>query len=207
MVIREDVDIGSVVIGDLHRKSQCTQLRLGEVVDVLVGFRRTQLNLIYCGLGLEKPTDDIADDVPITRTLLGEFTKPIQHVGIHTMKGFVAEVQDDVRFEGLEDMLLRRHMDGLDNVNTQNLSLVQLQKDFEAKPLKSSSSLAPLSPNKLRCMMHAKNPCTPTELHKGLDEGPLFQRTPGLTLSVVPLGSTKEVPTTRRLELPPTLNV
>lgn len=69
MVIREDVDIGSVVIGDLHKKSQCTQLRLGEVVDVLVELRRTQLNLIYYGLGLEKPTDDIADDMPITRTL------------------------------------------------------------------------------------------------------------------------------------------
>jgi hypothetical protein len=103
MVIREDVDIGSVVIGDLHKKSQCTQLRLGEVVDVLVELRRTQLNLIYCGLGLEKPTDDIADDMPITRTL--------------------------------------------------------------------------------------------------------FQRTPALTLSVVLLGSTKAVPTTRRLELPPILNV
>ena len=37
MVIREDVDIRYVVVGNLHRISKFTQLRLGKVVDVLVG--------------------------------------------------------------------------------------------------------------------------------------------------------------------------
>ena len=55
--------------------------------------------------------------------------------------------------------------------------------------------------------MHAKNFCTPTDLHKGLDEGPWFQRTPTLTISVAPPGSTKTIPTTHGLDLPPIPNV
>lgn len=160
MVIREDVDIGSVVIGNLHRISQFTQLRLGKVVDVLMGLRHNQLGLLYCCLGFK--------NIPMPR---------------------------------------QRHTDGLNNVSTQDMSLVQLQKDLETMPVKLFSSLAPLSPNELLCMMHAKNPCTPTDLHKGLGEGPWFQRTPALTTSVAPPGSTNTIPTTHGLDLPPIPNV
>jgi hypothetical protein len=67
------VDVGSSVIGDLHRKSGCVQIKLGEVVDTIAALRNTQLNLLYCGLGLDEPTDDIASDVLSTMTLVGEF--------------------------------------------------------------------------------------------------------------------------------------
>ena len=61
---------------DLDKKNQCAQLRPNEVVDVLVGLRRTQLGMLYCGLGSEELTNDITADLPITRTLLGVFKKP-----------------------------------------------------------------------------------------------------------------------------------
>ena len=57
-----------------------------------------QLGLLYSGLGLEEPIDDIVEDVPITRILLNEFTKPNQVVGVHIPKLFVVEVQDAIRF-------------------------------------------------------------------------------------------------------------
>ena len=123
MVIREDADIGSVVIGDIHKKNTCAQLRLGEAIEVRVALRCTQRGLFYSGLGLEEPTDDIAEDVAVTRTLLGEFLKPTQLDGMHTPKGFVAEVQDVLTFKGLEDVLLPLQMpvDGLPSSGTQDL--------------------------------------------------------------------------------------
>lgn len=94
MVIREDVDIGSVVVDNLHMRSECVQLRLEKVVDALVRLRRIQLGLFYCGLGLEEPTDDIADDVPLTRILLNKYTKPTEFVGIYNRKESMGEVHE-----------------------------------------------------------------------------------------------------------------
>ena len=68
MVICDDVDIGSVVVGDIHKKNTCAQLRLAEAIEVLVALRRTQLNLLYTGLGLEEASDGIVEDVATTRT-------------------------------------------------------------------------------------------------------------------------------------------
>ena len=39
-----------------------------------------QLDLFYCYLGLEEPTNDVAYDLPITRTLLDEVIKSTQFV-------------------------------------------------------------------------------------------------------------------------------
>ena len=75
MIIREDVDIGHVVIGDVHKKSRCAELRLGEAIDVMSALRRTQLDLVHCGLGLQEPKYDIMEDVLVTHTLVGELTK------------------------------------------------------------------------------------------------------------------------------------
>lgn len=36
MVICEDADIGSMVVGDIHKKNTCAQLQLGEAIEVLV---------------------------------------------------------------------------------------------------------------------------------------------------------------------------
>lgn len=73
----------------------------------MTALQRTQLGLLYSGLGLEEPTNNIVKDVAVTRILLDELTKPTQVDGMHTLKRFVAEVQDTVRFEGLEKVPLR----------------------------------------------------------------------------------------------------
>ena len=99
MIIREDVDIGHVVIRDVHKKSRCAELRLGEAIDVMSALRRTQLDLVHCGLGLQEPKYDIMEDVLVTHTLVGEFTKTPLVDGLHTPRGFVAEVEDAMRCE------------------------------------------------------------------------------------------------------------
>jgi hypothetical protein len=76
MIIRENTDIGYVVVGDTHKKSSCAHIRIVDVVDVLGGVRRTQLGLLYNALKLQEPTDDIVDDLPVMQTLFGEFIPP-----------------------------------------------------------------------------------------------------------------------------------
>lgn len=71
--MREDVDIGSLVINDLQRKSHCEHIRLDEMVDVMFTLKYIQINLIYYGFGLRKLIDDIAPNVPNTLSLMGEF--------------------------------------------------------------------------------------------------------------------------------------
>ena len=73
LIVRVDMDNRSSVIGDLHRKSGCVQIRLGEMVDTIAALKNTQLNLIYCGFGLDEPTNDIISNVLNTLTLVGEF--------------------------------------------------------------------------------------------------------------------------------------
>ena len=184
MLIREDIDIGYVVVGDIHKKSYCTQLRLADAVELLATLRRTQLSLVYSGLGLEDPTDDIVDDVRVTHTLVGEFT-PAAHVGDqHTPKGFVYEVQDAMRIEGLDD-----DQPG-SNENSSSLQLTQPQRAKNNVPAKAGLSNGPLSPDGLLCSMHSKSPCTPTHLRKGSSEGPWFERTIALSSGLAnPVGS------------------
>jgi hypothetical protein len=71
-----------------------------EAIEFLSSLRQTQLNLLYCGLGLQEPTDDIADDVTVARTLVGEFPESVPGCGRDATKGFVAEVQDAMKLEG-----------------------------------------------------------------------------------------------------------
>ena len=48
----------------------------------------------------------------------------------------------------------------------------------------------PLSSDGLLCTMYSKNPCTPINLQKGSSEGPWFQMTPALSLTVsIPIDS------------------
>ena len=67
------MDNRSSVIGDLHRKSGCVQIRLGEMVDTIAALRNTQLNLMYGGFGLDEHRDNIKSDVLNTLTLVCEF--------------------------------------------------------------------------------------------------------------------------------------
>ena len=190
MIIREDVDIGHVVIGDVHKKSRCAELRLGEVIDVLAVLRRTQLDLVQCGLGLQEPTDDIVEDVLVTHMLVGEITQTPAVDGLHTPRRFVAEVEDAMRCEGLEDNPIASHQ------NSCSFQPTQPPKDNNICSMTRFLHV-PLSSAGLLCTMHSKNPCTPTDLQKNSSEGPWFQRTPALSLTVsIPIESAA-----RRLEL------
>lgn len=196
MVIREDADIGSVVIGDIQKKSKCVQLQLCEAIELLSALRCTPLSLLYSGLGLEDPTDDIAEDVPLMRTLVGKYTKPIERDEVHTPRGFVAEIQDALRLKGPEDVPFRSQWP--DSSSTEELA--ESQKDTQVTAIKIVLSPAPLSPDGLLCTMHLLSPCTTTDLNRGSLKGPWFHRTPLLTMT----NSNLAVSVPRRLELPPT---
>lgn len=73
LIVREDMNVGSLVFGNLNRKSGCAHIRLEEVMDTIAALKNTQLNLIYCGFGLDEPTNDIISNVLNTLTLVGEF--------------------------------------------------------------------------------------------------------------------------------------
>ena len=179
MIIREDADIGYVVVGDIHKKSSCAQIRLAEAVEALATLRCTQLDLLYCGLRLQEPTDDIVDDVPVMNTLVGEFTPVTPADVLHTPRGFVAEVHDAMRVEGLDDDHLASHQ------NSCSVQLTQHRKDNNNIHVAAGLSYVPLSPDGLLCTMHSKSPCTPTDLQKGSTEGPWFERTIALSVSLV----------------------
>jgi hypothetical protein len=190
MIVREDADIGSLLLGDVHRKSKALQLRLRDAIEVLTYVRTTGLNMLYSGLGLQDPTDDIADDVPLMRTLVGEFPKPLQPAEVHTPRGFVTEVQ--VAMHAEEVQCSQRP------ASTAPVELGESDKDTPDSPMKSMSSPAPLSPDGLLCSMHSQSPCTPTDLKRGSTKGPWFHRTPALTMTT----ATSGVSATRKLELP-----
>ena len=140
LTVREDMDVGSSVIGDLHRKSGCVQIRLGEVVDTIVAFRNTQLNLIYCGLGLDEPTDDIASDVLSTMTLVGEFSQASQLLPETRPKSYVHAIEEAIGLDAIENISMPSQFEGLECINTHDLSITQLQSDLEANPLKCFTS-------------------------------------------------------------------
>ena len=195
MVVREDADIGSVVVGDIHKKSKCAQLRLLDAIEILSELRKTQLDVLHCGLGLQDVTDDIADDVGVTRALFGEYPDSVQVCGKDAAKGFVAEVQDAMKLEGPECVEPPQGND----TDAPDSSTTVSQKDIPPTPLKSISCTPPLSPDGLLCTMHSKSPCTPTGLNARSTPGPWFQRTPTLCLpSPTPAVSVK-----RSLELEP----
>jgi hypothetical protein len=148
---------------------------------VLGGVRRTQVGLLYSALKLQEPTDDIVDDLPVMQTLFGEFIPPTPEDGLHTPRGFVAEVQDALRFEARHDAHLTSHQ------NSCSVQLTQPRKENNNKTVLGGLSeglIVPLSPDGLLCTMHSKSPCTPTGLRKGSTEGPWFERTISLSLSL-----------------------
>jgi hypothetical protein len=182
LLFREDIDIGSAMIGDLHKKSKRVQMQVAEVQEGLVQLRETQLRLIYSGLGLQEPTSDIAADVPCARLLLGEF------LGCRRSPnscGFVADVQEALSLDSLDSIPLpsQRSLEGLDGISTQDLAMSQLNIGHYS-PVRMSP-LPPLSPQELLCSMHSDNPCTPTSIHEGHDQGPWLSRTPALTPRIV----------------------
>ena len=98
------MNVGSSVIGDMHKKSGCVQIKLGEVVDTITAFRNTQLNLLYCGLGLDEPTDDIASDVLSTLTLVGEFPQASDLISENHQKNYVHAVEEAIGVDAIENV-------------------------------------------------------------------------------------------------------
>jgi len=91
MLIREDIDIGSVVIGDTFKRSDFMQQYLGETIDRLAALRRSQLGLLYRDLGLVQHTpEDVAGGHPLDI----ELPHDTQLDGMHDPKAVVGEVQD-----------------------------------------------------------------------------------------------------------------
>ena len=193
MVIREDADIGSVVVGDIHKKSKCAQLRQAEVIELLSSLRSTQLNLLYCGLGLQQPTDDIAEDVAATRTLVGEFRVSIHGGDLQSTKGFIAEVQDAMTMDGRVVEVIPSQKD----VNVRGSSCTEdeadSEKDLGITTMKTVTTPTPLSPDGLLCTMHAKSPCTPTDLQSKSDGGLWIQRTPSLSFKALVVSAPRDV--------------
>jgi hypothetical protein len=100
MLCIEDMDNISTMLENMQRKNKCIHLRIGdsEVVDGLKGLRHMQLSMLYYGLRLEDPTDDVVPDVEVTWMLLDEFPVYAQVNHVHTrLVGFVVKVEEDYR--------------------------------------------------------------------------------------------------------------
>lgn len=182
LLFREDIDIGSAMIGDLHKKSKSVQMQVAEVQEGFVRLRETQLRLFYDGLGLQEPTSDIAADVPCAHLLLGEFPGCRRSPN---SCGFVADVQEALSLDSLDSIPLpsQRSLEGLDGISTQDLAMSQLNIGHYS-PIRMSPP-PPLSLQELLCSMHSDNPCTPTSLREGHGQGPWLSRTPALTPRIV----------------------
>ena len=162
------------MIDDLHRKNRCVQIRLRKEVDTIAALKNTQLNLMYCGLGLNEPIDDIASDVLSTLTLVGEFPQVFQLLSEIKPKNYMHDVEEAIMLDGLKNvpMSSQRYLEGLECISTHVSLLIQVQNDFKENLLKCFTSPAPLFLNGKLCTMHSINPSPPTELRLGSNEGP-----------------------------------
>lgn len=169
-IFREDVDIGSAIVGDLYKKSRCLELRVQEEQEGLINLRRMQLQLLFCGLGLEEPTDDIAPDVAYVRSLIGELPA-LPSSGF----GLVAEVQAAISLDSLDSIPMpsQRSLEGLEGISTQDLALSQFNST-QCSPNRIVLPPPELSQHESLCNMHSKNPRSPRTLSEG--PGPWFSR-------------------------------
>ena len=158
-IFREDVDIGSAMVGDLYKKSKYLELRIQEVQEGLINLRRMQLHLLFCGLGLEEPTDDIAPDVAYVRSLKAELPALDSSTRSPSGFGLVAEVQAAVSLDTLDSIPMpsQRSLEGLEGINTQDLALSQFNST-QCSPTKVVLPPLELSQHEVLCNIHLKNP-------------------------------------------------
>ena len=104
-----------------------------------------------------------------------------------------------VRYYKKHIYALKRQLEDLQCISTQDLSLTQLQSDLEANFLKCFTSQAPLVHDGILCTMHSINPSPPTELRLGSRERPWFRKLPTLTLAIGPPWCTTTMSPPRRL--------
>ncbi len=140
MVFREDIDIGSWTLGDLHKKSPCVQKLMEDAAQSWQRVRATQLRLFNCGLGVEEAADDIAPDVHCARALLGEDVGVVVTAGKpETSMGFVTEVNEAMTLDTLDSVPMHCDFDGVECISTQDLSLTQLSRELQNTPVRFNS--------------------------------------------------------------------
>ena len=151
----ENVDVGSSVIGNRHRKNKFVQIRLGEVLDTIVVLKNTVLKF-----DLDKPTDDIASNMLSSLTLVGEFLQAWQLLPKVKPKGYVYDIEEAIWLDGIKHILMpsQRPLEDLKCISTHDLSLTQLQNDFKENPLKCFTSPTFLLHDGLLCTMHSIDP-------------------------------------------------
>ena len=154
MVFHKDMDVGSLTLGDLHKKSSCVQLRVEEIVQRRQHVRSTQLRLFNCGLGVENATDDIVQDLHCTRALLGEEVVIPMEKPSGTTMGFVTKVHEAMSLESFDAISMHRDFDGVGRIKTQYLSIMQLTTKLQNTPLKFVSHPTLWSSNVFLCTLH-----------------------------------------------------
>ena len=196
LIFREDVDVGTSMVGDLHKKSHCVELWVEEMVHGLQHVRSTQLRLFNCGLGEEEAIDDIAQDVHCTRALLGEEVAMALGEPPEPTMGFVGDAQEAMSLESLDAIPMHCELEGVDRISTQNLSLTQLRSELQNSPMMFVSCPTSFS---LLWNFQYGHPINATPLTKVLWKGPWFSRTPSLTLAIGPLGDKTMVSRAQRI--------
>ena len=191
MVFREDVDIGTLWVGDLHKKSRCLQMRVEEIVQSLQHVRSTSVRLFNCGLGAEDATDDIAPDLHCTRALLGEEVEMSKE---DPPKMIAAEAHEAISLESLDSIPMHCDFDGVDRINTQDMSFPQLPSELQNSPQRFVPSHPFVDP------LHVLQ-IPPTHLAKWGMQVSWFYRTPSLTIAIGPPGGRTLVSPARIINL------
>lgn len=75
---------------------------------------------------MENLIDDIAPNIDCTRALLGEAVVMAQKKPGRTTQEFVVDVQEAMTLESLDAIPMPFDFDGVDHINTQDLSLTQV---------------------------------------------------------------------------------
>lgn len=78
------------------------------------------------------------------------------------------DLQHAMGLDNLEVMSFpsQPYIDGVEHVNTQYVSITQLNNEFHGSPIRFVRNHTPFFLYEFMYMMHSENPCTPTPLHQ-----------------------------------------
>ena len=107
-------------------------------------------------------------DVHCTRALLGEVVAMALDKPLGITLGFVGDVQEAMSLEDLDAIPMQCKFDGVNNINTYVMFLIQLNSELQNTPMRFVSCPTLLSPQEFLCTLHSSNPCNATPLIKGL---------------------------------------
>lgn len=138
------MDIGTFVLGDLDKKNQCIILWVEKMVHGLKHLRSIQLHLMNCGLGLEDSRNDVTFDIDYTKALLDEAVVMVREKLAQTTSRFVDDVHETMSLDSLNAIPMDYKFDGVDHINTQDMSLTQLHSELWGPPMRFVFYSAPL---------------------------------------------------------------